>query len=313
MQIIKPKRLKKGDVIGFVSPASSPEDLSVIDKAVKYFEDLGYPVKVGKNVGKSDGYLAGSDEERVEDLHEMFADKQVKAIISVRGGFGSGRLLDKINYNLIKKNPKIFVGYSDITALNIAIFKRTGLITFEGPMVATDFGSGIDPYTEEIFWEMVGRKKKFGKLENPNGEKFYSISKGRAEGRIIGGNLSILTSLAGTKYFPDFKDSILLLEELNEEPYRIDRMFNHLRLLGVFDKVTGLIFGRFVDCYQKAGERTERTLNRVILEYFENFNKPLVYNVSHGHVKKNFTLPIGIRAKVNATRSAIEILESAVE
>ncbi len=313
MEVIKPKRLKKGDVIGFISPASTPDDLSKIDKAVKYFEDLGYPVKVGANVGKKDGYLAGSDEERLSDLHEMFADKSVKAIISVRGGYGSARLLDKINYRLIKRNPKIFVGYSDLTALNIAIFKKTGLITFEGPMAATDFGNDIDPYTEEIFWRIVAHKKKFGKIENPNGEKFYSLAKGRAEGRIIGGNLSILTSLAGTKFFPNFKNQILLLEELNEEPYRIDRMFNHLRLLGVFESVRGIIFGRFVDCYQKAGERTERTLNKVILEYFENFDKPLVYNVSHGHVKKNFTLPIGIRAKVNAARSIIEILESAVE
>ncbi len=313
MAIIKPKKLKKGDVIGLISPASTPDDLTRIDKAVKYFEDLGYPVKVGENVGEKLGYLAGTDEQRLNDLHSMFADKEVKAIISIRGGFGSARLLDKINYNLIKRNPKIFVGYSDLTALNLAIFKKTGLITFEGPMAATDFGNDIDPYTEDIFWRMVAHKKKFGKLENPNGEKFYSLAKGRAEGRIIGGNLSILTSLAGTKFFPDFKNQILLLEELNEEPYRIDRMFNHLRLLGVFDKVKGIILGRFVDCYQKAGERSERTLNKIILEYFENFNKPLVYNVSHGHVKKNFTLPIGIRAKVNASRSIIEILESAVE
>ncbi len=313
MKIIKPMRLRKGDTIGLISPASSPEDLTKIDNAVIYFEKLGYFVKVGENVGKSDGYLAGTDEDRLNNLHSMFADKNIKAIVSIRGGYGSGRLLDKINYNLIKRNPKIFIGYSDITALNLAIFKKTGLVTFEGPMVTTDFGSIIDPYTEENFWKIVTAKKKFGKLQNPDGEKFFTLAKGRAEGRILGGNLSILTSLAGTKFFPDFKNSILLLEELNEEPYRIDRMLNHLRLLGVFEKIDGIVLGRFVDCYQKAGERTERTLNRVISEYFENLGKPVIYNVSHGHVRKNFTLPIGIRVKINSTRGFIEIMESAVE
>jgi muramoyltetrapeptide carboxypeptidase len=313
MKIIKPKKLEKGDVIGLISPASTPEDMSKIDNAVKYFEDLGYNIKVGHNVGRKNGYLAGDDDERADDIHEMFSDKSVKAVIAIRGGFGSTRLLDKINYNLIKRNPKIFIGYSDLTALNIAIFKKTGLITFEGPMAATDFGDNIDPYTEEWFWRIVSNKKKIGKVFNPDGEKFYKLSKGRGIGRIIGGNLSILTSLAGTQYFPDFKDAILLLEEINEEPYRVDRMLNHLRLLNVYNKVNGIILGRFVNCFQKAGERDERTLNTVILDYFENLGLPLIYNVSHGHVKKNFTLPIGIMAKVNASRDFVEITESAVE
>ncbi len=313
MKIIKPKRLKKGDVIGLVSPASTPEELTKIDDAVHYFESLGYNVKIGHNVGRKNGYLAGTDQERADDVNEMFADKEVKAVISIRGGFGSPRLIDKINYTLIRRNPKIFVGYSDLTALNIAIFKKTGLITFEGPMAATDFGNDIDPYTEEWFWKIVSNKKKIGKIHNPDGEKFYKLSKGRGEGRIIGGNLSILTSLAGTSFFPDFKNAILLLEEINEEPYRIDRMLNHLRLLNVFNKINGIILGRFVNCFQKAGERDERTLNMVILDYFENMGIPLIYNVSHGHVKKNFTLPIGVLAKVNASRNFVEITESAVE
>ncbi len=313
MKIIKPKKLVKGDVIGLISPASTPDDLSKVENAVKYFEDLGYGVKIGHNVGRKYGYLAGTDEERAQDIHDMFRDKSVKAVISIRGGFGSPRLLDKLDYNLIRRNPKIFVGYSDLTALNIAIFKKTGLITFEGPMAATDFGDNIDPYTEEWFWKIVSNKKKIGKILNPDGENFYKLSKGRGEGRIIGGNLSILTSLAGTPYFPDFKNAILLLEEINEEPYRVDRMLNHLKLLKVYNKVNGIVLGRFVNCFQKAGERDERTLNMVILDYFENMGIPLIYNVSHGHVKKNFTLPIGVLAKVNASRNFVEITESAVE
>ena len=189
MKTIKPKKLVNGDVIGIISPASSPSNLEKIEKGVNYLEKLGYRVEIGENVGKEHGYLAGTDEERLSDFHAMFKNKNVKAIFSVRGGYGSGRLLDKIDYNLIKKNPKIFVGYSDITAMQMAILKKTGLVTFAGPMLATDFSDKINEYAEENFWNVLTHSKKIGKLTNPRDEKFYILNPGIGEGQILGGNL----------------------------------------------------------------------------------------------------------------------------
>ena len=173
---------------------------------------------MAKNVGKTHGYLAGTDEERLEDLHSMFANKNINAIFSVRGGYGSGRLLDKIDYNLIKRNPKIFVGYSDITALQMAFLKKSGLVSFAGPMVAVDFWKDqVDEFTEEFFWNLLTNSKKIGKLINPDNENFYSLTKGRGEGQLIGGNLALLMSLLGTPYHPNLKNSIILVEEIRKE------------------------------------------------------------------------------------------------
>ena len=218
MKLVKPKKLNKNDVIGIISPASSPSELEKIEQGTKYLEKLGYRVEVGKHVGKNHGYLAGTDEERLEDLHAMFKNKAVKAIINVRGGYGSGRLLDKINYNLIKRNPKIFVGYSDITALQMAFLRKVGLVTFAGPMVAVDFSAKkVDPFTEEVFWKTITSTKKIGKITNPQNEKFYHLTKGRGEGKLVGGNLALLTSIMGTVYQPDFTNSILLLEDIGRQ------------------------------------------------------------------------------------------------
>lgn len=313
MKLVKPKKLNKSDVIGIISPASSPIDLDKIEKGTKYLEKLGYRVEVGKHVGKNHGYLAGTDEERLEDLHTMFKNKDVKAIINVRGGYGSGRLLDKINYNLIKRNPKIFVGYSDITALQMAFLRKTGLVTFAGPMVAVDFSAKkVDTFTEEVFWKTITSSKKIGKITNPQNEKFYHLTKGRGEGTLVGGNLALLTSIMGTTYQPDFTNTILLLEDIGEEPYRIDRMFYQLKHANVFKKVKGIVLGRFVDCYLKDKSNPSLTLNDVISDYFEDLKIPVLYNVKHGHIKQNITIPWGLKTKVNASRCFIEITESAV-
>ena len=314
MKLIKPKRLKKGDVIGIISPASPPKDMTKIEKGVKYLEGLGYRVEVGKNVEKSHGYLAGKDEERLEDLHSMFKNKNINAIINVRGGYGSGRLLDKIDYNLVKKNPKIFVGYSDITALQMAFLKKTGLVTFAGPMLAVDFWKDeVDSYTEEFFWNMLTSSKKIGKLINPDNENFYSLTKGRGEGTLVGGNLALLNSLIGTPYQPNFKKSIILIEEIGEEPYRVDRFFYQLKYAtNGFKDLEGIIIARFVDCYIKDTDSPSLTLNDVISDYFENLSIPVIYNVKHGHIEQNMTIPWGLKTKMNATRSFIEIGESAV-
>jgi len=312
MGIIKPKRLKPGDTIGIISPASSPDDLTKINSGVSYLEKLGYRVEVGKNVGSQEGYLAGSDSQRLADLHYMFKNKQIKAIFSIRGGYGSGRLLDKIDYKLIRNNPKIFVGYSDINALQLAFFAKAGLITFAGPMVAVDFHDEVSAFTEEVFWRTITSNKKIGKLLNPRKEKFYVLNKGRATGRILGGNLSLLNSLMGTEYLPKLKDAILLLEDIHEAPYRIDRMLNQLRLTKILKQIRGVILGHFVDCVESDPTKQTFTLNEVIVEYFQDQKMPVLYNVKHGHIKDNITIPYGIKCVLNASRAYIEIPENAV-
>ena len=312
MDIVKPRKLDKGDLIGLITPASLPSDLSRINKGVSYLENMGYHVEVGKNVGAQRGYLAGNDEQRLQDLHDMFANDDVKAIFCVRGGYGSGRLLDKIDYELIKKNPKIFVGYSDITALQTAFFNKTGLVTFAGPMVAVDFHDEVDPFAEEIFWATITSKNKIGKLRNPDDENFYILSHGRSEGEIIGGNLSLICSLLGTDYEPQFENKILIIEEIGELPFRVDRMFNQLRLAGVFNKVAGVILGRFVDCYETDDKKSSLSLNEVIADYFTNLQIPVFYNIKHGHIRQNITIPYGLNVKLNTSRKFIEFTESAV-
>lgn len=312
MRIIKPKKLNPGDVIGIISPASSTDDFTKVNRGVSYLEKVGYRVEIGKNVGQESGYLAGSDAQRVADIHEMFKNKNIKAIFSIRGGYGSGRLLDKIDYKIIRSNPKIFVGYSDINALQVAFFSKTGLITFAGPMVAVDFHDEVSKFTEEVFWRTITSNKPIGRIKNPRNEKIYVLNKGRAVGRILGGNLSLLTSLYGTEYFPKLKGAILLLEDVNEAPYRIDRMLNQLRLAKVFKQIKGIILGHFVDCIEPDPTKRTFSLNEVIIEYFQGLKIPVVYNIRHGHVKENITIPYGLRCVLNASRDYIEITENAV-
>jgi len=312
MKIVKPKRLAKGDVIGIISPASSPDDLSTVETGVKYLESLGYRVEVGKNVGKVHGYLAGSTDERLDDLHYMFKNKDIKAIFCVRGGYGSTRILDKIDYNLIKRNPKIFVGYSDISALQLSFFHKVGLVTFAGPMVSVDFSGEVSKYTEEIFWRLLTSNKSYGKLELPEGEKISALQKGAVKTRILGGNLALFTSLIGTDYLPSMKDKILLIEEIGELPYRVDRMLNQLRLSKILSQVKGVVLGAFIDCNEIDPTKRTLTLGEVIQEYFGNLGVPVVYNFKHGHIKDNITVPIGAMFKLNASRNYIEIAESAV-
>lgn len=313
MKIIKPKKLNRGDLIGVIAPSSPINNSEKINNAVKYFEAQGYPVLLGKSVFSEKGYLAGDDDLRLNDFHSMFANKNVKAIICLRGGYGSIRFIDKINFKLIRSNPKIFVGFSDITTLQLAILEKAKLITFAGPMISTYFGlDENENFIEEQFWDMITSNKKKRRIVNPNSEKYFVLNKGRAEGRLIGGNLTSLIALSGSRFLPTFDNSILLLEEISEPPYKIDRMFNMLRRQNIIKKAKGIILGRFIDCYEQDSDKKTLTLNEVILDYFANIRKPVIYNVNHGHVNNNITLPIGARCKINTTKGFFEILENVV-
>ncbi len=313
MLLQKPKKLNKKDVIGIISPASSPDELARIETGVKYLERLGYRVKIGANVGKYHGYLAGTDQERVDDIHSMFKDKSVKAIFTLRGGYGAFRLLDKIDYRIIKNNPKIFVGYSEITSLQMAFFQKAGLITFAGPMVAVDFHDEVSPYTSEIFWDTITSNKKLSKIKYPGDQKMPHLQKGSASGRLIGGNLAVFAALLGTEYFPNLTGKILMIEDIGELPYRVDRMLNQLKLSGTFKKVKGIILGRFVDCNEHDPEKKTLTLGEVISDYIGTLKIPSIYTFPHGHIKDFVTIPFGLKVNLNATKGTVEFAEGAVK
>ena len=312
MKYIKPHKLNHKDLIGIISPASSPDDLTLIEKGVKYIEGLGYRTIIGKNVGKYRGYLAGTDQERLIDLHSMFSNKKVRAIICLRGGYGASRLLDKIDYKLIRKNPKIFIGFSDITAMHMAFLSKAGLITFAGPMVTSNFAKDLSHFTEEYFWHLITSNKKPGKIIWSAKEKPESITAGKAIGRIIGGNLAVFNSLLGSTYIPNMKNKILFIEDINEQPYKIERMLNQLKLNKVFTKVGGVVLGSFVDCIEQDQNKKSLTLKEIFNDYFKELKIPVISGFPNGHIKDLITIPIGINVKMNANKGYIEFSESAV-
>lgn len=312
MRLLKPKAIKQGDVIGVIAPASAPASQDKIDKGAEYLERLGYRVKLGKNVRAIRGYLAGTDQQRAADINEMFGDKRVKAIMVVRGGYGSPRLLPLIDYGLVKRNPKVFVGYSDLTALQLALFTKTGLISVSGPMVGVEMFKGIDPFTEENFWKVVTSTKKLGVMMNPDGRPLESIHKGIASGILLGGNLSLVTSIAGSPYLPSFKNSILYLEEIEEECYRFDRMMNQLKLAGIFKDTKGILIGELTDVKPSDTTKPFLTAEEVLDDYLSPLKKPILKGLVYGHVARKLTMPVGIRARMDANAGSIELIEPAV-
>lgn len=312
MTTIKPHALKKGDTIGIIAPASPPSLPEKITKGAEYLEKLGYRVKLGKNVQKVYGYLAGTDQERADDINSMFADKDVKAIIAVRGGYGTPRLLPLLNYAMIKKNPKILVGYSDLTALQLAIFKKTSLVTFSGPMSGVEMFKGIDPFTEEHFWACLTSTKKMGPVQNPLEKKLQTLVKGKASGILLGGNLSLIVALAGSKYLPSFKKSLLFIEEIEEESYRFDRMMNQLRITNILQDSNGVIMCELTDVKATDTTKPFLTAEQVMNDYLADLKKPVVTGLVYGHVPQKITIPIGIKATIDTTKKSLSFLESGV-
>ena len=317
MDILKPSRLKRHDVIGIVAPASAPSTCEKIDKGIRYLEKLGYRVKLGKSAKKVHGYFAGKDANRAHDLNAMFADKQVKAIFAVRGGYGTPRLLEHIDYTLVKRNPKILVGYSDLTALQLAIFAKTRLVTFSGPMLAVEMFEKMDPFTEEFFWRIVTSTLPIGKVSNPDGQPLKVLpalpKSYEAVGRLIGGNLSMIISLMGTPFQPNFSRSILLFEDVGEEPYRIDRMLTQLKLAGVLRKVKAIVIGSLIDCVPSDKTKPSLSTDEVLQELTEDLKIPVLSHLAYGHMPRKLTMPIGLKVKVNSRLGTLEFLESAVK
>ncbi len=292
---VRPERLQKGDTVGVIAPASPP-DMEKLKHAIPFLEELGLNVKVGKHVASLNGYLAGKDEERIEDLHEMFADKEIKAIICARGGFGTARIADRLNYDLIKNNPKIFWGYSDITFLHTAIYQKTGLVTFHGPMLSSDIGvEEVHDLTKESFKQLFSPEPiKYTEAISP----LEIMNEGKAEGEIVGGNLSLLVSTLGTSFEIDTKEKILFIEEIDEEPYQVDRMLNQLKMAGKLADAVGILVCDFNNCVPKEG-KDSWTLDHVLEDYLRPILKPTMKGFKIGHCSPNIAIPIGVKGTID--------------
>ena len=283
--------ITQGSTIGVISPAWIP-DKERYEKGIKYLRDRALNIKLGSNLDKQYGYFAGRDDERISDIHDMYRDKEVKAIFCTRGGWGCLRILDKINFRLISQNPKPLIGYSDITSLQLAIWEKTRISSFSGPMVGVEMGKGIMPFTEEHFWGQLTNSKS--KYEFSFAESNTQIlNGGMCTGRLLGGCLSLVTTLLGTPYCPDFKDSILFLEDIDEKPYKIDRYFAHLYQAGVLDTISGLILGEFIDC-EPEEDKASLTLSQIFDDYLSQVSYPVIKNFPYGHGEVKFTMPIGV-------------------
>jgi muramoyltetrapeptide carboxypeptidase len=311
MHIIKPKALKRGDVIGIAAPASPPTPREKLNKGIRYLEQLGYRVELGSHINNRKGYLAGSDRDRASDLHQLFGNRKVKAIFTARGGYGCQRLLPLLDYRLIRRNPKILVGYSDITALQLALSAKTGLVTFSGPMVASEMATGLNSQTEEQFWECLTSTKRLPAIQTKKRYNIFSQSRSSVTGRLLGGNLTLITMLLGTPYFPSLKNSILFLEEIGEQPYRIDRMLQKMKLAGILKEINGVMLGAFINCNPEKGKPSLK-LQKICQDIFHQTHYPIISGFPYGHIKDSVTLPLGIRARLDALNRKVEFLELCV-
>ena len=299
----RPNRLKRGDTIGIIAP-SSPPDQKSLHKSLQFIEALGLNYKIGESVNSVYGYLAGTDDERLDDLHQMFADPNIAGIICACGGYGAARYTDRINFDLIAHNPKVFWGYSDITFLHTAIERYAGFVTFHGPMLASDVGK--DTFQEKS-------AKMFEQLFEPTvlqyDESFASIETfhpGQCQSELVGGNLSLLSNGIGTKFEVNTKGKILIIEDVDEEPYRVDCMLNQLRQAHKFDDVAGIIIADFSHA-EPQKRKVSLTLDEVFEHYFGNLSIPIVKDVKIGHCQPHFAVPLGANAFLDADEKTITI------
>ncbi|WNF20996.1 LD-carboxypeptidase [Mesobacillus jeotgali] len=299
---IKPTRLNKGDTVAVIAPASPPNKEN-LKRGLKFVEDLGLNYKLGKSLYSEYGYLAGDDEARLSDLNEMFLDDEIKAIICAGGGYGTARIASALDYNAIKNNPKIFWGYSDITFLHTAIRQQTGLITFHGPMLASDIGKeGANQVSKDTFQQL------FVPVELNYDSSISQIEElvpGSAEGPLVGGNLSLLSSSMGTPFEIDTKGKILLIEDINEEPRAVDRMLNQLYMAGKLQQSAGIIIGDFNNCVPE--RELSLSLEEVIDHYIQLAGRPALKGFNMGHCSPHIGVPLGATASMDTKEKTLYV------
>ncbi|WP_250227576.1 S66 peptidase family protein [Anaeropeptidivorans aminofermentans] len=298
--MLYPRTLKNGDRVGLIAPAG-PVKSAIMDKVIKTVEDMGLVPVEGRSARAKEGFLAGNDFLRADDINTMFKDRSISGIFCLRGGYGSQRLIDKIDWKAVKANPKIFTGYSDITVLLAYINKNCRFITFHGPMLASElYKESLESYSFMSLKDNIF-KKFSGEFQNPPSEELFAFIDGEAEGVLTGGNLSMITSSIGTPYEIDIKDKILFLEEVDEEPYKIDKMLNQLKNTGCLSKVSGFLIGYFL-MRKNHDEDYYKEVMEIIRHYIEPLGKPAVSNVCCGHKLPSATLALGARCKIKGNR-----------
>jgi muramoyltetrapeptide carboxypeptidase len=321
--LIYPPRIAPGDIIGIAAPASPPEKPEIIDEALQRFTALGFNVRSGRYLRERDGYLAGSDEERASDINAFFADPDVKGIFTLRGGYGSCRILPLLDYAAIRANPKPLVGYSDITAMHLAILAKSGLVTFHGSNASSAFvpaninvlgrmlvnGDGIRrtpgddiPFSDLPPTHADGSEILFSRADN-HGKNVKTVVPGRAQGQLLGGNMTCLLRLLGTPYAPDFRGAILFLEDTGEKAYRVDGMFTHLRLAGVLSQLSGLVIGQF----DHSDETEQAHVATRLQTEAERIGVPCVSGAPIGHFPEQIIVPQGVQAELNADAGQLSI------
>ena len=303
--IIKPPRLNVNDTIGLINPAafSYPEEIEPINQILS---QLGLKVKLGTHIFDRYGYLGGKDADRAADVNAMFADSSVQAILTVQGGWGCNRILPLLDYQLIRNHPKIIMGFSDITSLLLAIYARSGVVTFHGPVGISTWSQFTIDYVKQILFNPQAIT-----LQNSSQVRVQTITPGKSRGKLVGGNLSVLAAMVGSAYLPNCENSILFVEEVGEEVYRIDRMLTQLKLAGILDRISGFIFGQCIKCEPEQPNES-LTLEKMLFEHIHPLNIPAWYGSMIGHVRDIFTLPVGAEVEIDAVAGTIKLLDSAV-
>jgi muramoyltetrapeptide carboxypeptidase len=303
-----------GDLVGIVAPSSPPADPGAVTKAAAAFAKLGFKTRLSRHARKRLGFLAGSDAERAADLMEMFLDPEIKGIVCLRGGYGAGRLLRLLDYVQIRRHPKVFVGFSDITALHCALVTQAGMVCFHGPTaIGTAAEGGLPEFTRRSLLRNIMEPAPSGSIcAGYIGKTIRNIHPGRATGPLVGGNLSLLCVTLGTPFQPGFRGAILFFEDVGEEPYRIDRMLTHLLNAGLLEQVAGIAVGINANCQSKARKKRHQTVDEVLDERLSTLGVPVLTGLPFGHVPPNATIPLGLTATLDTARRALIIDSSAV-
>jgi muramoyltetrapeptide carboxypeptidase len=313
---IKPARLNPGDTVALIAPASPPPNPNAIDRSVEALKALGFRTKLATNVRQRHGFLAGTDRQRAADIMDAFMDKHVQAIFCVRGGYGASRLLPRLDYRAIHSNPKIFIGYSDVTSLHCALLKKSNLVSFHGPMLNSELiKDDLPEFTSEGLLRTLTKRVAPGSISRNYDGTVSVLRRGKASGPLLGGNLSILCATVGTPYMPLFRNRILFFEDLEEPPYRFDRMLTHLWNAGLIQQVAGVAIGINHGCIDPRAAKAKeyrQSLEDVLKERLSPLKIPVVAGLPFGHVPHNATLPIGISATLDADKGRLLIDEPAV-
>ncbi|MBL8327855.1 MAG: LD-carboxypeptidase [Rubrivivax sp.] len=314
--LIRPRRLREGDTIGLINPSGAIYERTPFEITHEALQALGFCVREAPNLRARYGHMAGTPQQRAADIHTLFADDSVAGILAVTGGSGANRVLPHLDFDLIGRHPKMLGGFSDLTALITAVQVKSGLVTFHSPLGRSEWNAFSVEHFKAVLMDgaahtLANRADKGDDLALREG-RIGTLRGGRARGPLVGGNLAVLTSLAGTPYWPSFDGAILFLEDVNEYIYRIDRMLSTLMLSGDLARVAGVVLGGFTDCPVSEGSFGTLTLDEVFDDYFKPLDVPVFRGAQFGHVKRKWTIPLGVHAEMDADAGTLRLLEPAV-